>query len=100
MKEKLVELLEAECGFSRYMTDDERREKLADHLIKNGVIILPIPIGTEYYRIVERSSKYKGDFKIIRKAKMNYYSAESVVKDFGNTVFLTEQEAREKMKGD
>lgn len=27
-RERLVELLEAECGFSRYMTDDEREELL------------------------------------------------------------------------
>lgn len=38
-RERLVELLEAECGFSRYMTDDERREKLADYLIANGVTV-------------------------------------------------------------
>ena len=36
----MIELLEAEGGFSRYMTDDERREKLADYLIANGVVII------------------------------------------------------------
>lgn len=40
-RERLVELLEAECGFSRYMTDDERREKLADYLMSNNVVVLP-----------------------------------------------------------
>ena len=40
-KEKLIELLEEENAFSRYMTDDERRERLADYLLANGVIVLP-----------------------------------------------------------
>jgi hypothetical protein len=40
-RERLVELLEAELGFSRYMTDDERREKLADYLMSNNVVVLP-----------------------------------------------------------
>lgn len=38
-REKLIELLEEENAFSRYMTDDERRAKLADHLIANGVTV-------------------------------------------------------------
>ncbi len=45
-KERLIELLEQEKAFSWYITDDERRERLADYLIENGVIVLPVPIGS------------------------------------------------------
>lgn len=95
MKKKLIELLEAELGFSRYMTDDERREKLAEHLITNGVIVLPFPIGTPYYRIVTKRAKVGFPyFKSIRKAELNWYNVDSVLSDFGKTVFLTKEEAQ------
>ena len=75
MRDKLIELLEAECGFSRYMTDDERRQKLADYLLENGVVVLPFPIGTTYYRIVTKRAKVGGTyFKIIRNAELNWYN--------------------------
>ena len=45
MRDRLIELLEAEGGFSRYMTDDERRAKLADHLLAAGVIVPPCKVG-------------------------------------------------------
>lgn len=50
-RERLVELLEAECGFSRYMTDDERREKLADYLMSNNVVVLPWEKGDTLYSV-------------------------------------------------
>lgn len=94
MKEKLIELLEAECGFSRYMTDDERREKLADHLLANGVVVLPFPIGTTYYRIVTKRAKVGFPYhRVIRKAELNWYNLAGVLDDFGKTVFLTKEEA-------
>ena len=40
MRNRLIELLEEENGFSRYITADERRERIADHLIANGVVII------------------------------------------------------------
>lgn len=94
MKDRLIELLEEENAFSRYITADERREKLADHLIANGVIVLPFPIGTTYYRIVTKRSKVGFPYhKLIREAKLNWYNLESVISDFGKTVFLAREEA-------
>lgn len=40
MRDRLIELLEEENGISRYITADERRERIADHLIANGVVII------------------------------------------------------------
>ena len=44
-------MLEEEKAFSRYMTDDERREKLADHLLANGVIVPPVAVGDVVYAL-------------------------------------------------
>lgn len=99
MKDKLIELLEDEKGFSRYMTDDERRARLADHLLANGVIVLPFPIGTTYYRIVTKRGKVGNPyFKMIRKAELNWYNVEGVLQDLGKTVFLTREEAEKVLK--
>ena len=99
MKDKLIELLEDEKGFSRYMTDDERREKLAEHLLANGVIVLPFPIGTTYYRIVTKRGKVGNPyFKMIRKAELNWYNVDSVLQDLGKTVFLTREEAEKALE--
>lgn len=101
MKDKLIELLEDEKGFSRYMTDDERREKLAEHLLANGVIVLPFPIGTTYYRIVTKRGKVGNPyFKMIRTAELNWYSVERVLQDLGKTVFLTKEEAEQALAGE
>ncbi len=51
MRDRLIELLEAEGGFSRYMTDDERRAKLADHLLAESVIALPCKFGQTVFVI-------------------------------------------------
>ena len=48
-KERLVELMEKENGFSRYMTDDERRERLAQVLLDSGVIVPPCKVGDTVY---------------------------------------------------
>ncbi len=45
-KERLIELLEQEKAFPRRLTDDERRERLADYLLENGVVLLPVPVGS------------------------------------------------------
>lgn len=112
MRDRLIELLEAECGFSRYMTDDERRAKLADHLLAEGVIVPPIPvkIGDKIYRmmcygfrdffireetvwIVDKH--YFTGFEIITKYGSNgcSYFPKIEKDDVGKTVFLTREEA-------
>lgn len=113
MRDRLTELLEAECGFSRYMTDDERRAKLADHLLANGVIVPPCKVG----QMVYMPWKWKGQEGIacLTVCKIivgmirdyvrtdfetdddNYHSAygygEFDFDDFGKTVFLTREDA-------
>lgn len=93
MKDKLIEILKSKpYGHSSY-------EDFADYLLDNGVIVLPFPIGTTYYRIVTKRGKVGNPyFKMIRKAELNWYNVESVLQDLGKTVFLTREEAEEALK--
>lgn len=77
----------------------ETAEAVADHLLANGVIVPPFPIGTKYYRIVNRTGKHAGEYQVIREAELNYYNIENVLRDFGKTVFLSREEAENALKG-
>ena len=110
MKEKLLELLQKarnqcegttrceEC--SGYRKGNECvTNMLADFLLANGVIVLPFPIGTTYYRIVTKRGKVGNPyFKMIRKAELNWYNVENVLHDLGKTVFLTREEAEKALE--
>ena len=90
MKNKLIELLE-KVSLEK---DCPQMDEVADYLLANGVIVLPFPIGTPYYRIVTKRAKVGLEyFKVIRRAELNWYNVEAVLKDFGKTVFLTREEA-------
>lgn len=109
MRDRLIKLLDKadEKVFEHIRENDTMdyvptRETIlgieADHLLANGVVILPFPIGTPYYRIVTKRQKVGGEyFKIIRRAELNWYNLESVLNDFGKTVFLTREEAERTM---
>ena len=108
MKQKLIELLknavydqtftnsdgEFVMSIPKRIVDINEVEILADLLLTNGVIVLPFPIGTTYYRIVTKRAKVGFPYrKIIREAKLNWYNLDGVLSDFGKTVFLTKEEA-------
>lgn len=105
MKEKLIELLQKA---DKKCNDTKQCENcvgfgngseciihlFADYLLANGVIVLPFPICTTYYRIVTKRAKVGFPYhRIIRKAELNWYNLEGVLSDFGKTVFLTKEEA-------
>ena len=109
MKDRLIKLLEAEGGFSRYMTDDERRAKLADHLISNGVIVPPCKVGDTIYviRDMDNPARMMLECKVISISveetsihfqfqtfkKYLYRYGSFNIDDIGKTVFLTREEA-------
>lgn len=109
-RERLVELLEAECGFSRYMTDDERREKLADYLLANNVVVLPIKLGQICYepldyrnsidecRVSSLTQKADGSFKIRLTNLRGKWVFEITEDEIGKTVFLSRAEAENALK--
>lgn len=107
-REKLIELMQeayccVTCGFGdqdkvKWLLEcdiEVNWEDIAEHLLANNVIVLPCPIGTMVYRI-----RKVGDPEI-------GYDQLGVASDifdldlyyqFGKTVFLTEKEARDKLK--
>lgn len=54
-RERLIELLKEEKCFARYMTDDERREILADYLLSNGVVVLPCKVEDIIDKIISHN---------------------------------------------
>ena len=91
MREKLIEIMKK---WGSENTDSFPFESVADCLLENGVVVLPFPIGTTYYRIVTKRAKADGTyFKFILKANLNWYNVEGVLSDFGKSVFLTKEEA-------
>lgn len=93
MRDILINLLEEAEGSIN--NDIPAVEQIADYLISRGVIILPFPIGTTYYRIVTKRAKVTGAyFKLVREARLNWYNVESVLQDFGKSIFLSREEAK------
>ena len=106
-KEKLMELLEEEKSIPKYLTDDERRERLADHLLENGVVVPPVKVGDTVYCIVNLKVKPIKVTEISQKASRSgtnlgwgiiangiRYKFSSI----GKTVFLSQNEAEQALK--
>lgn len=117
-RKRLIELLEAEGSFSRYMTDDERREKLADHLLANGVIVPPVKVGDTVYHFSEDFGTvlpyFVDNLRIgFMDKNQNYWVYEAnchdnetnelldeidfSLEDIGESVFLTKEEAEKSL---
>ena len=111
MEEKLIKLLieaEKKCNDTKQCKkcigfgkgSECVNHLIADYLLANGVVVLPFPIGTTYYRIVTKRGKVGNPyFKFIRKAELNWYNVDSVLSDFGKTVFLSREEAEKALAG-
>ena len=103
MKERLIELMK-EWGTEN--TDSFPFESVADHLIENGVIVLPCKAGDTVFDIRwwdDKEEKIKVDGKYyyrtihkhkVSKAKFSLYDFDEI----GKTVFLTKEEAEQALK--
>ena len=83
-----------------YKTWDERSrhfllsDYVVDFLLAHNVFVLPAPLGFPYYRLVGKPYKFGvGYFTSIRSGKVTLYNAECIIKDLGDTVFFTKEEA-------
>ena len=116
-KERLVELLlESEPIKERDLDDgweDNEISDIAEHLIKNGVIVPPVKVGDTVYTVSKKRGieakevveiSWKRDWAgtdlgwgLILSGKMsnNRYSVSSI----GKTVFLTKEQAEKALKG-
>ena len=124
MRDRLIELIDIEydgepnCLLCEEASDkcqkcEHRWEyKLADHLIENGVIVPPCKVGDEVYFVCvdENCENYidKGKVYAISQNEntlwfsVRYLSGlryDHTSSDFGKTVFLTREEAEQKLKG-
>lgn len=124
MRDRLVELVKA----SVYGNIDEgfdgpvlNCENVADHLIENGVILPPCKVGDTVYcintifpndpRINEcevdalhitsgknKIGHKKPSYVLVRDKNMKSLSARMYFENFGKTVFLTKDQAEQKLK--
>ena len=79
--------------------------EIADYLLANGVIVPPCKVGDAVYII----GKFTGQFMVNKVVAINYggsglfllldsYAVVAVAEQLGKTVFLTKEEAEEKLK--
>ena len=116
MRDRLVELIyEARKEWDVYFNDcllkgkprsKTLNEFIADHLIENGVIVLPCKVGTElflsdYINGHHRLKEYKflgNEIAVVIDCWEWQRTCTRMLSDFGKTVFLTKEEAEQKLK--
>lgn len=102
-RERLIEILNNTLIQGRTLEDRFYKsviEKIADHLLENGVIVPPVKVGDTVYMIVEKRAKISREyFHFIKKTKLTFLNLERVLKYWGKTVFLTKEEAEKALKG-
>ena len=114
MRDRLVGLLNQRQDNGNYKTIEEKsitlefvsNENLADHLIANGVIVPPCKVGksvwfySEYFKDIFELKVIGFEYDIERglylccENKTNF----SVEKQLGKTLFLTREQAEQKLK--
>lgn len=115
MKERLIELLKKAPLCNRdfdLQYSDGTIEKFADYLLANGVIVPPCKVGQTVYRIVtmgtgvtfkkvgyntyrEKEQTIKHFIRCVKVTKNNFFD---VCENWGISVFLTKEDAEQKLK--
>ena len=98
MRERLIELLDQNCGY----VEEQKAEQLADYLIENGVIQIPVKVGDMVYQ-TDGIRIYESEIKeIIICNHIIFYETSGIAFDksaIGTNIFLTREEAEQKLKG-
>ena len=108
MRDRLVELLQEYTDNNNGGGSNHRR---ADHLIANGVIVMPCKVGdTVYYLdgtiLVESKVhciSFGGRYGTYSQGQIHIYDSDKdnitqKIEQFGKTVFLTKEQAEQKLK--
>ena len=120
VREKLVELLTdnlPRCGnLPRWdnplqLSCDEQVQRIADHLIMNGVTVLPVQVGDRLYEVTGRKTISVYKVKAIRVELFGLFIEWDIVEGFvwqslsginageiGKTVFLSHEEAEKALE--
>lgn len=111
MRDRLIEIMQ-EWGNEN--TDSFPFESVADYLLKNGVIVPPVIVGSKVYKITRNKVKecevvfvgISADEKCSHFNFVEYYADGTFYKSYsmvfdviGKTVFLTKEEAEKHLKG-
>ena len=105
-RERLIELIGdyTEDKSARDMHSAEFEEQFADYLLANGVIVTPVKAGDTVYHVFNNTITkyqvasiviYRYSQRIIVLGRSQYFE----LSDFGETVFLTKEEAEAALKG-
>ena len=108
MRERLIDVL-ANSGCS---ADIQTFEELADHLIANGVILPPCKVGDSAFLIFHgnifpfvvdwfKRDRYFYQFRMSycgQNERLKYWALTMGVEAFGDTVFLTREDAEQALK--
>lgn len=107
MRNRLVELLKE----ASYYLDEQDVvcNRVADHLIANGVIVPPCKMGDKIYMLVTRKTtrfdfpngkmkKVISHHTFIKETTLTKSNFFNVIESFGKTVFLTKDQAEQKLK--
>lgn len=112
-KERITEILKAYTKKNNISASSVILEEYAEDLLANGVIVPPCKVGAEIFGVFDnddeqRKEIYEGkvicfslDENNLLWAKMRYKNGLTywhTIDDFGKTVFLTKEEAEEKLK--
>ena len=105
MRDRLIELLDAtvyeniepDDGFVGF---DVRCDKIADHLLANGVIVPPCKVGDTVYCLDTIGNPINNYVvqNVGITATQGGWGIERSFDDFGKTVFLTKKEAKKALK--
>ena len=96
-RDRLIELI------SRVQYLGGLEEKVADHLLANGVIVPPCKVGDSIFRVgngeiwewlIEHIEIYGDEIGFVDDGE-NYFTPDKI----GKTVFLTKEEAEQALKG-
>lgn len=112
-KERITEILKAYTKKNNISASSVILEEYAEDLLANGVIVPPCKVGAEIFGVFDnddeqRKEIYEGkvicfslDENNLLWARMRYKTGLTywhTIDDFGKTVFLTKEEAEEKLK--
>ena len=120
VREKLVELLTdnlprignlPKCDNPLQYTIDEIVERIANHLIMNGVTVLPVQVGNRLYEVTGRKTISVYKVKAIRVELFGLFIEWDIVEGFvwqslsginageiGKTIFLSREEAEKALE--
>ena len=121
MRDRLVELVETAKKewwekSGRYQTSKAEADYIADHLIENGVVVPPVSLGQTIFILEDIGIQTLPEIVSLNVYRINFTISEDGLdchivcvteirsiqhikgEDFGKTVFLTKEEAEQKLK--